>query len=189
MQKAHFKAQLTPLLLGALILSSCGGESGTEPSTESTGPVPVASVAVTPNTQTLTSIDATQQFQASAKDAAGATIAGKSFTWSSSSLPVATVNSTGLATAVTNGASTITATVDGVSGNSTLTVAQVLASVEVTWVDCDVAEGLAKREAAAIPARADTVRNPLMSFIEPPLGPSRTEKLLLNRGQYRTTST
>lgn len=122
----------TPLLMGALILGACGGESGTEPTTGSTGPGPVASVVVTPTTHTLTSIDATQQFQASARDAAGTIISGKSFTWSSSSLPVATVNSAGLATAVTNGSSMISATTDGVSGDATLTVAQVVASVEVT---------------------------------------------------------
>ena len=132
MRGSRFRMRQTPLLLGTLILGACGGDKGTGPTTTSTGPKPVASVVVTPDTHTLTSIDATQQFQASARDAAGATISGKSFTWSSSSLPVATVNSTGLVTAVTNGSSTITAAVDGVSGGAALTVAQALASVAVT---------------------------------------------------------
>ena len=118
--------------IAAVALAACG-EEATEPQTGSTTPKPVASVQVTPNTHTLTAIDATQQFQAVAKDADGATLSGKSFTWASSSPAVATVSSsTGLATAVTNGSSTITATTDGVSGDAALTVAQVVASVEVT---------------------------------------------------------
>ena len=85
MQSACFRIRPTPLLLGALILASCGGESSTEPTNGTTGPGPVATVVVTPNTHTLTSIDATQQFQASAKDADGTTILGKSFAWTSRS--------------------------------------------------------------------------------------------------------
>jgi len=118
------------LFFFAFLLAGCG-EKATEPQTV-TAPKPVASVQVTPNTHTLTAIGATQQFQAVAKDADGATLSGKSFTWASSSPPVATVNSAGLATAVTNGSSTITATTAGVSGDAALTVAQVVASVEVT---------------------------------------------------------
>ena len=129
MQSAGLRIRLTPLLLSAFILASCGGES---PTSGSTGPGPVASVVVTPNPHTLTSIDATQQFQASARDAAGATISGKSFTWVSSTPVVATVNSAGLATAVTNGSSTITATTDGITGSAALFVTQAVASVEVT---------------------------------------------------------
>lgn len=121
----------TPLLLSTLILAACG-EKATEPQTGSTAPKAVASVQVTPNTRTLTAIGATQQFQATARDADGATISGKSFTWASSSPAVATVSSTGLATAATNGSTTITATTDGVSGDASLTVAQAVASVEVT---------------------------------------------------------
>jgi len=121
----------TPLFLGTLILAACGGDA-TEPQTGPTAPKPVASVQVTPSTRTLTAFGATQQFQAIARDADGATLSGKSFTWASSSPPVATVNSTGLATAVSNGSSTITATTDGVSGDAALTVAQAVASVEVT---------------------------------------------------------
>ena len=117
--------------IAAVALAACG-EKATEPQTGSTTPKPVASVQVTPNTHTLTAIDATQQFQAVAKDADGATLSGKAFTWASSSPAVATANSTGLATAVTNGSSTITATTAGVSGSATVTVAQEPASLQVT---------------------------------------------------------
>lgn len=90
----------TPLLLGTLILAACS-EKATEPQTVSTTQKPVTSVQVTPGTHTLTAIGATQQFQAVARDADGAALSGKSFTWASSSPPVATMNATGLATAMT----------------------------------------------------------------------------------------
>ena len=85
---SDIRMRQTLLLLSALILASCGGDKGTGPTTESTGPKPVASVQVTPDTHILTAINATQQFEAGARDAAGATISGKSFTWVSSSPPV-----------------------------------------------------------------------------------------------------
>ena len=126
----------TPLILGAaLTLAACGGDNATEPQAGPTGPKPVSSVLVTPNTQTLTAIDATQQFQASAKDAAGTTISGKSFTWASSSPPVASVSSTGLTTAVTDGSSTITATVDEIVGSAALVVTQAAAEMSLAGGD------------------------------------------------------
>ena len=153
-----------PLLLGALILAACGGDKGTGPTTGSTGPAPVASVVVTPNTHTLTSIDATQQFQASARDAAGATISGKVFVWTSSSSAVATVDPTGLVTAVTNGASTITATVDGIESNPVaVTVAQALAIIEVTPADETL---IALGDASVFAASGtDAMGNPMDGFV------------------------
>jgi uncharacterized protein YjdB len=91
-----------------------------------------ATVEVTPDTATLESIGETVQMTAVASDANGNTIADKTFTWTSSDDSVATVSDSGLVTAVATGSATITATVDGVSGTVLLTVAQVVASVEVT---------------------------------------------------------
>ena len=118
------------MLLTLLGLAACGGgDSG------GIAPPAVVSVAITapvtaPSFQTLTR---TAQFTAVARDAALATVAGASITWSSSSAAVATVNSTGLVTAVGNGTTQITATASGIPSPAlAVTVAQVVAAVNVT---------------------------------------------------------
>ncbi|MHC4089453.1 MAG: leucine-rich repeat domain-containing protein [Planctomycetota bacterium] len=111
-------------LIGGLTLSACGGE-------ESTGPAPppppptVASVVVTPDAATLVSLGETVQLAASAQDAGGNAIPGKTFTWSSSDEGLAAVSSSGLVTAVANGSVTITATADGVNRTAAIEVDQV----------------------------------------------------------------
>jgi Tol biopolymer transport system component/alpha-tubulin suppressor-like RCC1 family protein len=84
--------------------------------------LPVDSVVVTPASATLAALGATQQFAAEAYDSLGTSIAGAAFTWSATPPGVATVDSTGLATAVSQGAAAITATAAGVSGSAQLTV-------------------------------------------------------------------
>jgi len=108
-----------PRLLPSLIaLFGALGACGTEP-------VVVASVEVSPPSATLTALGDTRGLAAVAKDAGGAVIRGKTVAWSSSQPAVATVDAgTGVATAVANGTATITATVDGIAGQATLTVAQ-----------------------------------------------------------------
>jgi len=90
----------------------------------------VRSVEVTPANVTLDAIGNTQQFSAVARDASGASVVGKSFTWASSDIAVASVSSGGLAMALKNGTATINATADGVSGSVSLSVAQSVTSVE-----------------------------------------------------------
>jgi uncharacterized protein YjdB len=76
-----------------------------------------SSVAVTPATATLVSLGETVQLTASAQDASGNAISGKTFTWSSSDESVIEVSSSGLVIAAgPNGSATITATTDGVNG-------------------------------------------------------------------------
>jgi Tol biopolymer transport system component len=82
----------------------------------------VVQVAVTPATALLAAAGETRQFAATAQDADGNAIAGKTFTWGSSNEAVASVSSSGLATAVAGGSATITATVDGKSGTAAVTV-------------------------------------------------------------------
>ena len=74
-------------------------------------------------------------------------------TWTSSSLPVATISnaagSKGLATSVTVGSTTITAIFGIVSGTTTLTVTNAtLASIVITPVNPSIAKGLTKQFAA-----------------------------------------
>jgi len=65
----------------------------------------------------------TQQFTAEALDANGNAMSGVAFTWASSDTTVATVDSSGLATAVGLGTASISATASGVRGAAKLTVA------------------------------------------------------------------
>lgn len=107
-------------------LTACGGES---PS----GPPTVASIQVTPGQDTLVTFGRTRQFSATPLDAQGQPVSGVTIVWRSSNPSVATVDSvTGIATAVGNGSSQIRAVVGVVTGQATLAVSQVVATVVVT---------------------------------------------------------
>jgi len=67
-------------------------------------------------------VGGTQQFSATLKDASGNTLTGRTVTWASSALNVATVSVNGLVTALVAGTTTITATSAGQSGTATVTV-------------------------------------------------------------------
>ncbi|HVO35726.1 MAG TPA: Ig-like domain-containing protein, partial [Gemmatimonadales bacterium] len=91
-----------------------------------------ANLAVAPATATLTALGATQQFTAAARDAGNNPLTGVAFTWTSSNPAVATVSPSGLVTAVGNGTATITGNTSGKTATATVTVAQMVASVNVT---------------------------------------------------------
>ena len=128
------------VLLSAALLA-CGGGTPTGNSTSPTGgnsggggttAPTVATVTVSPTSATL-AVGATQQLTAAPKSAAGVDITGKSTSWSSATPAVATVSTAGLVTAVGPGSATLTATIDGVSGSSTITVTPVpVAAVTVS---------------------------------------------------------
>ena len=85
-------------------------------------PVPPSSIVVTPANPTI-STGTTQSFTATSTYSNGVTQNVTSqVTWTSLSPSVATINSTGLATAVNAGSTTISATLGAVTGNTTLTV-------------------------------------------------------------------
>ena len=112
-----------PLLAGLLIVltvGACGGEESTGPGGEQQPPS-VASVAVTPSTAFLL-LGETVQLTASASDASGNSISGKTFTWSSSDANAATVSASGVVTALANGSVTIAAAADGVEGTAAIEV-------------------------------------------------------------------
>jgi hypothetical protein len=102
-------------------LASCGGGGG-----ETTGPpavdsTKVSTVTLSPGSPSV-SAGTTQQFTATARNSVGKTLTTATVSWQSSSTSVATINSSGLATAIAAGTSTITATAGGISQTSTLTV-------------------------------------------------------------------
>src|SRR6266568_9637594 len=84
-------------------------------------PPPVASVTLSP-AATGVSVGATVQLTATLKDASGKVLAGRSVTWASSTLGMATVSTGGFVTGVAVGPVTITATSEGQSGRATVTV-------------------------------------------------------------------
>lgn len=125
--------QRFPLIcLMVMPLLACGGDDTTGPQTGN-GTATVATVVVTPGSAMLVSLGEMVQLTASAQDASGNTLSGKTFTWLSSDESVATVNGSGLVTALANGSVTITASSGGVTSNSvTITVQQTVAIVEVS---------------------------------------------------------
>src|SRR5205823_4609778 len=113
----------------ATITALSEGQSGT--AVVAVTNAPVASVIVTPSSATV-SVGQTAQLTATLRDAAGNGLSGRVVTWASSNTGVATVSSSGLASAKAAGTATITATSEGKSGTSTVTVTSVpVASVTV----------------------------------------------------------
>lgn len=105
----------------ATISATSEGRSGTVVVTVTVTSAPVVTVAVTPATATV-QVGSTTQLAADPKDANGATLAGRTVTWASSALSIATVSSSGLVRAVAAGSATITATSEGKSGSASITV-------------------------------------------------------------------
>lgn len=83
---------------------------------------PVASVAVTPGTASTVVGGTPVQLSAAVLSAAGAPLAGRAITWSSSNSTIATVSQSGVVTGVGAGATTILATSEGRTGTALVTV-------------------------------------------------------------------
>ena len=81
----------------------------------------LTSIAVTPASSSVV-VGSTQQFTATGTYSDNSTQPLTSATWSSSASAVATISSTGLATAMEMGTTTISATLTGISGSAPLTV-------------------------------------------------------------------
>ena len=106
---------------GTLNLNAVFGKQSNVVAGTTTVPV-VASVAVTPSTATL-NIGAKMSLAATVKDNNNNVMTGKPVAWTSSNTAIATIDSTGTITGVAAGAATFTATVAGISGTASVTVA------------------------------------------------------------------
>jgi glucose/arabinose dehydrogenase len=107
---------LSPVLIIAASLSACGGDGG-----DIQEPRPVTAVTVTaPNT----TIEAGQtvQLTATARDAGGTVVDGRTFEWTTADAAVASVSPTGLVSGLTEGQVEIRATTEGVTGSIMITV-------------------------------------------------------------------
>jgi uncharacterized protein YjdB len=126
----------------AVGLAACGGGGGdpTEPPPTPPRPAAVASVTVTVDPGTIPA-GARATATATVRDASGATLSGRTVTWSSGTPTVATVDASGTITGVAGGTATIVATVEGQSGSATITVLAPVASVAVTPVTVGLVVG------------------------------------------------
>lgn len=123
------------------LMLACGGDSS--------GPPSVATVDILGPTADL-QIGGTAQLSATAKDAKGNTLTGKTVTWSTSSGTIATVSSGGLVTGVSAGTASITASIDGKTASRTVTViALPVATIAVT-VGSNVLAVAATTQATAV---------------------------------------
>ncbi|MCC6929451.1 MAG: Ig-like domain-containing protein [Gemmatimonadaceae bacterium] len=127
------------------IVVACAGIGmlGCKDSGAPSGPTPgvTASVEVTPGAVTLTARGSTQQLAATVRDGRGATIGGKTVSWQSSAPTTANVDERGLVTALAAGAATITASVDGKSGQATVSVAPVVSQLVITTTPANTTAG------------------------------------------------
>ncbi len=104
-------------------------------------PVPVASLTITPGSGTLL-VGSTLQLTATARDASGSALPGRSITWISGAPSVATVTQGGLVTAVGSGSALVFAAAEGVSASVTITVSGIgVAQVRVTPATTNVQQG------------------------------------------------
>ena len=108
-----FRARTAIVLCFAAL--GCGGGGGVA------GPPPVASLSVTLGLSTVVVGRATTAV-ATAKDAGGNVLTGRTIAWSSDNSAVATVSLGGVVTGVGPGTAHITATSEGVSASATLSV-------------------------------------------------------------------
>ncbi len=131
MPRAPLRIALAAMVLLG-ITASCGGDPVQPPPTTPT-PI-VATIQVSPSTDTLAALGDTEQLAAQARDGAGNVVPGQTFVWSSSAPSVAAVDASGLVTARGNGTAEIRASVGAIFGSAALVVAQEVAEVLVSPV-------------------------------------------------------
>jgi uncharacterized protein YjdB len=110
-------ARPTALLFAFTIIAGCINSSDSSTGVSANA---VATVTVAPSAVTIP-IAGTSQLTATALNASGGVVSGKTFTWTTDNSSVARVDN-GLVTAVSPGSTTIDAAVDGKSGSAAVTV-------------------------------------------------------------------
>ena len=105
----------------ATVTATSEGKTGTTAVTVTAGTVVVASVSMNRTSESL-AIGATTQLVATAKDAGGNAVTGRTVSWSSTDTGVATVSASGLVEGVAAGSASIRATIDGKVGTTAITV-------------------------------------------------------------------
>jgi uncharacterized protein YjdB len=127
---ATSEAQIASVSASGLVTAIAQGSAQIQVSSEgksasvavTVNPIPIASIRITPTVVSLRVAQATR-LVAEALDAQGATLANRTFTWSSSAPSVASVNQLGDVTGISAGVATITASSEGKSATATVNVA------------------------------------------------------------------
>jgi Tol biopolymer transport system component len=124
-------------MLALLVAIACSDDAPSAPAT----PAPVATVTVSPLTQTII-VGQTTTLTAALADAAGNPITGRAVTWASNDPAVATVSATGVVTALAEGAVQIDATSEGKYGTGIVVVSRApVATVAITQPALSLSEG------------------------------------------------
>jgi glucose/arabinose dehydrogenase len=131
------RVPVIPVLVLAASLSACGGDGGGDVQE----PSPVTSVAVTGPATTI-QVGNTVQLVATARNAAGTDVEGRTFEWNTADPAVATVSSTGLVTGLAPGQVEIHATTESITGALLITVTPAEPPGPVTLALQQVASGL-----------------------------------------------
>lgn len=145
-------AFLSIAALGVVSASCGGGGDSTGPG--GNGPT-VTRVDVSPTTASV-AVGKTSTFTATPKDVDGATVTGKTVTWSSSDQSIATVAG-GVVTAVKPGAVTITAAVGSVQGTASVTVFAPVATVDIAPSPDTIVNGATSQLTATLKDAGGTV--------------------------------
>lgn len=145
---------VTAIAAGITGITASGGGEQTTATITVLAPVtaPVASVVVTPSTAGVL-VGQAVQLTATPLDAGGVPLTGRTVTWASSNLSIATVSSNGLVSGIATGVATITAVSETAQGLSTVTVTSPTANTSPATV-------------ANLTATSSTDRSVTLSFTE-----------------------
>ncbi len=115
-------------------------------------------VTISPSSLSFASLLDTARLSVTAKDGSGNALTASQLTWTSTNTSVATVSSTGLVRSAGNGSARVVASYGGVADTTSVSVAQVVASVAVSPSSVSlVVGGTQALTAAAKDARGNTV--------------------------------
>ena len=158
--KVNGSGLLTGIAPGtAMIVVGSEGKYGEAPMTVAAAGASVSTITVTLQSSSMTP-GATQQATAVARDGAGNVIGGKTFTWSSSNIEIASVSSTGVISASRAGTIMITAAADGRTGTAGLNVTSptsTVSSVTVSLPALSMLVGQSSQATATVRASDGTV--------------------------------
>ena len=158
--------KITTMLSLFFVVTLIGCTVGANYSGLNTGGNNLTSITVTPANPSI-EVDSTQQFTATGTYSDGTTQdITSSVTWASGTTSIATINSSGLATAVAAGISTISATLDSLSGETTLTITlATLVSIDVTPLNASVPNGFTQQFTATGTFSDGTTQNLTSSVV------------------------
>jgi glucose/arabinose dehydrogenase len=128
---------LSEVLVVAAFVAGCQGDSGSNLQE----PHPVTSVEVAAPATTV-QVGQTLQLTATARDAAGGVVEGRTVEWSTSDASLASVSPTGLVTGLAEGQAEIRATIEGILGSLVITVSPAPPGGPVAVTLQEVATGL-----------------------------------------------